>query len=72
MFGQSVIVDMQVKEREREKLQAVEVSMEEFLQEVHKVKQYFSLGICADGFEHCEMFHFCDKLPLGKYFLHFQ
>jgi hypothetical protein len=35
MFGQSVIVDMQVKEREREKLQAVEVPMEEFLQEVH-------------------------------------
>jgi hypothetical protein len=43
--------------------------MEEFFKEVHKVKQYFSLGICADGFKNCEMFHFCDKLPVWKYFL---
>ncbi len=59
MFGQSVIVDMQVNERERKKAYTASI-----FKEVHKVKQYFSIGICADGFEHCEMVHFSDKLPL--------
>ncbi len=59
MFGQSVIVDMQVNERERKKAYTAYI-----FKELYKVNQYISFGICADGFKNCEMFHFCDKLPV--------
>jgi hypothetical protein len=49
MFGQSVIVDMQVNEREREK--KIESYTAYIFKELYKVNQYISFGICADGFK---------------------